>query len=46
MELTKCFRFSCQPLTILGITGPFTVLAENIYELSNTHFNVCLTCFY
>lgn len=25
--------FSIQPLTILGVTGPFSVLAENIYTL-------------
>ena len=25
--------FSIQPLTILGVTGPFSVLAENIYSL-------------
>nr|XP_036588987.1 hco3-transporter family protein [Colletotrichum truncatum]KAF6800629.1 hco3-transporter family protein [Colletotrichum truncatum] len=31
--------FSAQPLTILGVTGPFSVLAENIYSLSifNAH---------
>ncbi|KAF4978349.1 hypothetical protein FZEAL_5247 [Fusarium zealandicum] len=32
--------FSGQPLTILGVTGPFSVLAENIYELCETHFHV------
>ncbi|KAM5360577.1 hypothetical protein ACJZ2D_013654 [Fusarium nematophilum] len=31
--------FSGQPLTILGVTGPFSVLAENIYELCETHFH-------
>ncbi|KAF3313869.1 hypothetical protein TWF173_005698 [Orbilia oligospora] len=25
--------FSAQPLTILGVTGPFSILAERIYEL-------------
>jgi hypothetical protein len=33
-------RFSGQPLTILGVTGPFSVLAENMYELSEKHFHV------
>ncbi|KND89768.1 putative transporter [Tolypocladium ophioglossoides CBS 100239] len=32
--------FSAQPLTILGVTGPFSVLAENIYALCDTHFHV------
>ncbi|EPE29438.1 anion exchange protein, putative [Glarea lozoyensis ATCC 20868] len=32
--------FSIQPLTILGVTGPFSVLAENIYELCETSFQV------
>lgn len=32
--------FSIQPLTILGITGPFSVLAENIYQLCNGSFDV------
>lgn len=32
--------FSGQPLTILGVTGPFSVLAENIYELCEEHFHV------
>ncbi|PHH85570.1 hypothetical protein CDD83_237 [Cordyceps sp. RAO-2017] len=32
--------FSGQPLTILGVTGPFSVLAENIYQLCETHFHV------
>ncbi|EGX95093.1 anion exchange protein, putative [Cordyceps militaris CM01] len=32
--------FSAQPLCILGVTGPFSVLAENIYELCNRHFHV------
>jgi hypothetical protein len=31
---------SIQPLTILGVTGPFSVLAENIYALCNDSFNV------
>ncbi|KAM4065143.1 HCO3- transporter family protein [Hirsutella rhossiliensis] len=32
--------FSAQPLTILGVTGPFSVLAENLYKLCETHFQV------
>ncbi|KAL3493241.1 HCO3 transporter family-domain-containing protein [Aspergillus germanicus] len=32
--------FSIQPLTILGVTGPFAVLAENIYELCRNDFDV------
>ncbi|KAL6409418.1 Boron transporter 1 [Ilyonectria robusta] len=32
--------FSGQPLTILGVTGPFSVLAENIYELCEQNFHV------
>ncbi|ODA78750.1 hypothetical protein RJ55_06133 [Drechmeria coniospora] len=32
--------FSAQPLTILGVTGPFSVLAENIYALCETRFHV------
>ncbi|KAH6675032.1 HCO3 transporter family-domain-containing protein [Halenospora varia] len=32
--------FSIQPLTILGVTGPFSVLAENIYELCHESFHV------
>ncbi|KAL9128530.1 MAG: hypothetical protein Q9217_002795, partial [Psora testacea] len=32
--------FSIQPLTILGVTGPFSVLAENIYTLCVTSFNI------
>lgn len=32
---------SAQPLTILGVTGPFTVLAENLYELCEHTFHVC-----
>ncbi|RYP24114.1 hypothetical protein DL767_008644 [Monosporascus sp. MG133] len=32
--------FSAQPLTILGVTGPFSVLAENIYHLCETSFHV------
>lgn len=32
--------FSAQPLCILGVTGPFSVLAENVYELCEHHFNV------
>ena len=33
-------RFSMQPLTILGVTGPFSVLAENIYSLCIGSFHV------
>ena len=32
--------FSLQPLTILGITGPFSVLAENIYRLCENSFGI------
>ncbi|KAL2833150.1 hypothetical protein BJY01DRAFT_225429 [Aspergillus pseudoustus] len=32
--------FSIQPLTILGVTGPFAVLAENIYELCRDDFDI------
>ncbi|KAK4897018.1 hypothetical protein LTR27_005265 [Elasticomyces elasticus] len=32
--------FSVQPLTILGVTGPFSVLAENIYTLCNDSFGI------
>ncbi|KAL2757821.1 hypothetical protein ACRALDRAFT_1079902 [Sodiomyces alcalophilus JCM 7366] len=32
--------FSAQPLTILGVTGPFTVLAENMYALCENSFGV------
>lgn len=31
---------SIQPLTILGVTGPFSVLAENIYDLCVHSFQV------
>ena len=34
------YRFSIQPLTILGVTGPFSVLAENMYSLCIGSFNV------
>jgi hypothetical protein len=33
-------RFSIQPLTILGVTGPFSVLAENIYAICDEVFQV------
>lgn len=33
-------RFSIQPLTILGVTGPFSVLAENIYSLCTNTLKV------
>ncbi|OAQ98165.1 hypothetical protein LLEC1_03582 [Akanthomyces lecanii] len=36
---------SAQPLCILGVTGPFSVLAENIYKLCNEHFRVSLAAF-
>ncbi|KAF6825678.1 hco3-transporter family protein [Colletotrichum musicola] len=32
--------FSAQPLTILGVTGPFSVLAENIYALCENSFKI------
>ncbi|OLN96340.1 putative transporter C543.05c 1 [Colletotrichum chlorophyti] len=32
--------FSAQPLTILGVTGPFSVLAENIYSLCESSFKI------
>lgn len=32
--------FSAQPLTILGVTGPFSVLAENIYTLCRDSLRV------
>ncbi|KAK1499769.1 hypothetical protein CTAM01_06963, partial [Colletotrichum tamarilloi] len=32
--------FSAQPLTILGVTGPFSVLAENIYTLCENSFKI------
>jgi len=32
--------FSIQPLTILGVTGPFSVLAENIYNLCQDSFHI------
>ena len=32
--------FSAQPLTILGVTGPFSVLAENIYTFCTHSFKV------
>ena len=37
---SRLYRFSIQPLTILGVTGPFSVLAENIYSLCTNSFNV------
>lgn len=40
MGLNVNFRFSIQPLTILGVTGPFSVLAENIYTLCDEVFKV------
>jgi hypothetical protein len=36
-----------QPLTILGVTGPFSILAENIYSLCEASFKVggyCCSC--
>jgi hypothetical protein len=38
--LLTSYRFSIQPLTILGVTGPFSVLAENIYSLCQDSFHV------
>lgn len=32
--------FSAQPLTILGVTGPFSILAENIYSLCQDSFHI------
>ncbi|OCK83532.1 hypothetical protein K432DRAFT_290850 [Lepidopterella palustris CBS 459.81] len=32
--------FSIQPLTILGVTGPFSILAENIFSLCETSFKI------
>ncbi|KAK4623691.1 Boron transporter 1 [Fulvia fulva] len=32
--------FSVQPLTILGVAGPFSVLAENIYALCENSFQI------
>ncbi|KAK2748898.1 hypothetical protein FQN57_007181 [Myotisia sp. PD_48] len=32
--------FSIQPLTILGVTGPFSVLAENMFSLCSETFKV------
>ncbi|KAF2015421.1 hypothetical protein BU24DRAFT_390729 [Aaosphaeria arxii CBS 175.79] len=32
--------FSIQPLTILGVTGPFSILAENMYELCESSFHI------
>ena len=37
--------FSIQPLTILGVTGPFSVLAENIYSLCTDSFHVAFLPF-
>ena len=31
---------SSQPLTIAGVTGPFSILAENIYSLAQNSFHV------
>jgi hypothetical protein len=31
---------SIQPLTILGVTGPFSVLGETIYSLTQDSFKV------
>ena len=41
-DLSKQFMnsFSAQPLTILGVTGPFSILAENIFSLCTTTFKV------
>lgn len=37
--------FSIQPLTILGVTGPFSVLAENIYSLCTNSFDIAFLPF-
>lgn len=42
---SRPYRFSIQPLTILGVTGPFSVLAENIYSLCTRTFNVRMSNF-
>jgi hypothetical protein len=39
-NVDKCDRFSSQLLNILGVTGPFSVLAENIYSLCKDSFEV------
>ena len=36
----EIFSFSIQPLTILGVTGPFSVLAETMYSLSSGSLGV------
>jgi hypothetical protein len=33
-------RFSSQPLTILGVTGPFCILSERIFALCDENFHV------
>ncbi|KAK9242759.1 HCO3 transporter family-domain-containing protein [Lipomyces tetrasporus] len=33
-------RASAQPLTILGVTGPFCILAENLYSLCESSFGI------
>lgn len=40
MSLTIVPSFSAQPLTILGVTGPFTVLAESIYNICEISFDI------
>lgn len=37
--------FSIQPLTILGVTGPFSVLAETMYTLCTDSFNISFLSF-
>ncbi|KAI5803623.1 HCO3 transporter family-domain-containing protein [Peziza echinospora] len=32
--------FSAQPLTILGVTGPFCILSERIYDLCENSFHI------
>ncbi|CCX32448.1 Similar to Putative transporter C543.05c; acc. no. Q9HGM6 [Pyronema omphalodes CBS 100304] len=32
--------FSSQPLTILGVTGPFCILSERLYVLCSTNFHI------
>ena len=40
MLIEELYRLSIQPLTILGVTGPFSVLAENIFSLCISSFDV------
>lgn len=40
MRLANHSRLSSQPLTILGVTGPFSILAENIFTLCLSTFDI------